>query len=87
VEQNAERRGGSHGRTGMTVSTNMPSRPRSDPEANPHRDIAQVRNPRFRIAITAAAYAAIRESLPVAKSRRYAPQKAGGALYLVSVPQ
>jgi hypothetical protein len=40
----------------------------------------------IRIAITAAAYAAIRESLPVAKSRRYAPQKAGGGLYLVSVP-
>jgi hypothetical protein len=29
-----------------------------------------------RIAITATAYAAIRASLPVAKSRRYAPQKA-----------
>jgi hypothetical protein len=40
----------------------------------------------IRIAITAAAYAAIRESLPVAKSRRYAPRKAVGHLYVVSVP-
>jgi hypothetical protein len=38
----------------------------------------------IRIAISAA-YAAIRESLPVAKSRCYAPQKAVGGLYLVSV--
>ena len=36
----------------------------------------------IRIAITAAAYKAIRESLPVAKSRRYAPQKAVGGLYV-----
>ena len=40
----------------------------------------------IRISITAAAYAAIRESLPPAKSRRYAPQKAVGGLYVVSVP-
>jgi hypothetical protein len=32
----------------------------------------------IRIAITAAAYAAIRESLPPAKSCRYAPRKAVG---------
>jgi hypothetical protein len=40
----------------------------------------------IRIAITAAAYAAIRESLPPAKSRRYAPQKTVSGLYLVCVP-
>jgi hypothetical protein len=40
----------------------------------------------IRIAITAAAYAAIRESLPVADSPRYAPQKAVGGRYVVSVP-
>jgi hypothetical protein len=39
--------------------------------------------PTIRIAITAAAYAAIRESLLVAKSRRYAPQKAVDGLYVV----
>jgi hypothetical protein len=39
----------------------------------------------IRIAFTAAAYKAIRESLP-AKSRRYAPQKAvGGGGFLISV--
>ena len=42
--------------------------------------------PMIRIAITAAAYAAIKESLPPVKSRRYAPQKAVGGLYVVSVP-
>jgi hypothetical protein len=42
--------------------------------------------PMIRISITAAAYAAIRESLPPAKSRRYAPQKAVSGLYVVSVP-
>jgi hypothetical protein len=36
----------------------------------------------IRIAITAAAYAAIRDSLPPA-----APQKAVGGLYVVSVPE
>jgi hypothetical protein len=40
----------------------------------------------IRIAITAAAYAAIRESLPVAQSRRYASQRAVGDRYVVSVP-
>jgi hypothetical protein len=47
------------------------------------RDAGQNTHPMIRIAITAAAYAAIRESLPVAKNRRHAPQKAGGGLYLV----
>ena len=42
--------------------------------------------PMIRIAITAAAYAAIRESLAVVKRRRCAPQKAVGGLYVVSVP-
>ena len=36
----------------------------------------------IRIAITAAAYAAIRESLAVVKRRRCAPQKAVGGLYV-----
>jgi hypothetical protein len=40
----------------------------------------------IRIAITAAAYAAIRESLPAAGSRRYAAQKAVDGLYFVWVP-
>jgi hypothetical protein len=39
----------------------------------------------IRIAITAAAYAAIRESLPPATSLRDAPQKTVGGLYLVCV--
>ena len=38
--------------------------------------------PMIRISITAAAYAAIRESLPPAKSRRYAPQKVVSGLYV-----
>jgi hypothetical protein len=42
--------------------------------------------PMIRIAITGAAYAAIRESLPPAKSRRDAPHKTMGNLYLVCVP-
>ena len=40
----------------------------------------------IRIAITAAAYAAIRESLPVAKKPSLRRAEGWGGLYLVSVP-
>jgi hypothetical protein len=40
----------------------------------------------IRIAITAAAYAAIRESLPVTKNHRYAPQEAAGGGFFTWVP-
>jgi hypothetical protein len=40
----------------------------------------------IRIAITAAAYAAIKDTFPPARTRRYAPQKIGGGLTWSACP-